>query len=238
MLDDLRRWIAGVRASRLQATIGLGLLLALAVPAQALVRHAGSRTGARARSTHAGAKCNVSWYEPKSDASDLSGRQANQLDLVKGTFGLDRSDHTLRVVVNVKNLSKKIPSPANYMDYLVYWTNPSGDKGPNAVDATVSSSGKVTFSDGTVTVVNGNTQYTANASSSAKGKFGHGRNGAIEWDVALKAMKLKAGQTLSHPFGQSADGASSPAGSLGGVSDNDPGKNYKLDQRTCIDKTG
>jgi hypothetical protein len=219
--------------------VSAGVLLGLAVPAQAVVDRQSSphsRASAARSSRQAGApRCTYSFYDPKPDASGLSGQQANQLDLVEGVFGLNAKHTKLRVVVTIKNLSKSIPAPANYMDYEVYWTNPAGDSGPNAVDATVSKSGKVTFSDGTVTVVNNNTQYSPNATNSATGTFGHGPSGKIEFDVPLSALKLKVGKALGKPIGQTASGASSPAGSLGSVADSDQGKSYKLGQRTCID---
>lgn len=236
----LRRSIGAGRTMWLRLLAGAGLLLGLAVPvAHAVVhRHSASRSQATASqsSSQAGApKCSFAFYDPKPDALSIAGQQANQLDLVEGVLGLNSAHSKLRVVLTIKNLSKTIPAPANYMDYALYWTNPSGDTGPNAVDVTVNSSGKVTFSDGTVTVVNGSTQYAAASTNAATGSFGHGPNGTIEIDVPLSALKVKVGKVLSTPTGQTADGASTPGGSLGSVADNDPGKNYKLGQPTCID---
>lgn len=233
MLDAVKRLTARVRALRFHLLLGVGAAAVLAVPAVALGQHS-SRAASRAAA--AAPSCSYAFYDPKSDATDIKGQQADQLDLVQGTLGLNSADTTFRAVLVIKNLSKSIPAPANYMDYEVYWTNPSGDSGPNAIDVMVSSSGTVSYSDGSLTVVNGNSNYTKSSTSSATGSFGSGPNGKITVNVPLKEMQLKPGQSLTTITGQSADGANPPG--LGSVADSDPGKTYKVDQRTCIDTKG
>jgi hypothetical protein len=178
--------------------------------------------------------------DTKADAPDaFSGRQDNNLDIVQGTLGLNRGHTKLRVVMTFKNLSKTIAAPANFLSYLFYWANPAGDSGPNAVEATVDKSGKVTYSDGNVAVVNGNTNYTQSATTAAAGKFGHGPNGALEIDVPLTELHLRLGQALTQEVGSAGSGASSPFGSLSGTADSDGPKGshkYKLGQPTCIDR--
>ncbi|MFL5823769.1 MAG: hypothetical protein ACJ764_10045 [Solirubrobacteraceae bacterium] len=225
----LRLLIGPGRTAWLRLALALGLLSAVALPAQA---------PARGRAAHASSgkpRCTYAFYDQSSDAPGLTGQQEDQLDLVQGTLGLNPTHTKLRVVLNLKNLSKTIAPGSNYNDYSLYWKNPSGDTGPNAVDVTVNSSGKVTYTDGTVTLVNGNSQYNASGTTAATGKFGHGRNGAIEIDVPLSELKLKVGKVLGKPTGQTASGASTPVGSLGGIADSDVGKSYKLGQPTCID---
>lgn len=233
MPDGLRRFGAGVRTRRFHVLAGVGVTAAMVVPAQALGRHSTHAASHAAGSTPS---CGYSWYDPKADAPSLSGQQANQLDIIEGAFGLNKADNGLRVVLTIKNLSKSIPAPGNYNDYQVRWTNPSGDKGPNAVDISVGSSGTVTFTDGTVTVVNGNTNYAKSSTTKATGKFGSGPNGKIEVDVPLSELHLKTGQTLGNPIGDAASGANPPG--LAGIADTDQGKLYKLDTRSCVDTTG
>ncbi len=234
MRERLRERVGAGRGVWLRSAIAAGIMLGLAVPAHALVPL--TPRGQAATAAAGAPRCTYSFYDVKADAPGLSGQQANQLDLVEGVFGLNSAHTKLRVVMTIRNLSKAIPAPANYTDYLIYWTNPSGDSGPNAVDATVNSAGKVTFTDGTVTVVNGNTQYSASPTSSAIGRFGHGPNGKIEIDVPLSQLHLKVGNVLSRPVGETASGASGPVGSIGSVSDSDKGKAYKLGQATCINR--
>ena len=234
MLDAVRRLTMRVRALRFHLLLGVGAAGLLTVPTAALGRHSSHAASHAPAGTPS---CKFSWYDPSSDAPGPNKAQTNQLDLVEGNFGLDKSDKMLRIVVNVKKLSKTIPAPADVMTYDVYWTNPTGDTGPNAVDATVSITGAVTLTDGTMTIQpGGGTLYTKNAS--VKGKFGSGPNGAIEWDVPLTALKLKLGQTLANPIGQAGWQAGNPGGpSAGNTSDKDPGKSYPLDSKSCLDTT-
>lgn len=233
MSDVFSRLAAHVPGIRLYLLGGLGVVGVLVIPAGALGRHS---THSASHAASGAPSCHYAFYDAKADASDIKGTQANQLDLVQTTFGLNRADTKLRVVMKIKNLSKTIDAPANYNDYQVWWTNPSGDKGPNAVDASVSK-GTVKYSDGTVTTVNGSTNYVTSKTSAATGSFGHGPNGLIEIDVPLKEMGLKVGQTVTKPIAGSADGASQIG--LAQYSDVDPttggGHSYKLDSRTCID---
>lgn len=185
----------------------------------------------------AGPSCSYSLYDPKADAPDpVMGSQDDQLDLVQGTLGLT-PDHTkLRVVMNIKNLSKALPTGATTNDYEFFWTNPKGDSGPDAVDVQVSSSGTVTYADGTetATTAGGSTSYsfTASTTSKATGTFGSGPGGAIEVDVPLSELGLKAGQTLTGPSAYTA--ADYPG--LGFIVDQDgPGNNYTVGQPTCVD---
>jgi hypothetical protein len=246
MRNVLRQSIGASRTTWLRLLAGTGLLLGLAVPAQALVaRQSSSRSGTRSgqaapgsrRAAAAAPKCSSVYYDSSADAPDIEGQQTNNLDLVQTTLGLNRADTKLRVVMIIKNLSKKPPAPANDLDYQIYWTNPSGDTGPNALDAAVNGSGTVTYSAGTTTVVNGNTSYAASKAVSATGTFGSGPNGKVEIDVPLSQMGLKVGQVLTGPVAYTADGNSSLG--LGSIADRDPqtggGNNYKVDQKTCID---
>lgn len=244
MRNLLKVSIGASRTAWLRLLAGLGLLLGLAVPASALVnRHASAHSQAAATgssSKAATSRCSSVYRDSSPDGADIQGQQSNNLDLVQTTLGLNRTDTKLRVVMVIKNLSKKPPAPANDLDYQIYWTNPSGDNGPNALDAAVSGSGAVTYSAGTTTVVNGNTQYAASKAVSAKGKFGSGPNGQVEIDVPLSQMDLKVGKVLAGPVAYTADGNSTLG--VGSISDRDPqtggGRNYKVDQKTCIDLTG
>lgn len=209
----------------------LGMPLALAAPGQANatrsdVRHASSSTA-----------CAYAFRDTKTDASDpFTGQQENQLDLVQGTLGLNASHKKLRVVMSFKSLSKKVPTGSNFNSYDFYWTNPAGDSGPNAVEAQVSDSGAVTYSDGTESMVGSNFQYNPSSTSAATGKFGSGPGGKIEVDVPLSELKLKLGKVLSKPSAYSATGANAQLTSLGSIVDQDgPGHRYKLGQPTCID---
>lgn len=117
------------------------------------------------------------------------------------------------------------------MEYQIQWTNPSGDKGPDAIDVGVDSSGQVTYSDGSVS----GSVYTPSSTSAATGSFGSGPNGKIQVNVPLKELKLRVGQVLRSPITNTYDGVT-----VGGVSfargvDSDPGSNYRLDQRSCAD---
>lgn len=211
--------------------LGPGFAAALIVPATAV----GSSEGARQASSNA--SCAYAFRDTKTDApAPFTGQQQNQLDLVQGTLGLNSTRKKLRVVMSIKNLSKKVPSGSNFNSYDFYWTNPAGDRGPNAVEVQVSSSGSVTYSDGTESTVGGNFQYTPSSTSAAHGSFGSGRNGKIEVDVPLSELKLKVGKVLSKPSAYSATGANAHVTSLGSIVDQDgPGHNYKLGQPTCID---
>jgi hypothetical protein len=70
-----------------------------------------------------GPACGYALYDPSSDATDLNQSQDDQLDLVQGTLGLTPDRSALRVVMNLKNLSKSIPTGSNYLDYEFFWTN-------------------------------------------------------------------------------------------------------------------
>ena len=241
MLDVVRRWTAAVRASRLRLTmVWLGLLLVIAVPAQALVRHsANRRSGAPAATAPGAPKCSFASYDPSADAPDLKRSQADNLDLVQTTFGLDKTDKKLLVVMSFRNLSKNIPSPADNLDYQVWWVNPSGDTSTNnAVDVTVNSSGTVAFTDGNVMTTGSNSVYTASKTSAATGTFGSGKGGKIKISVPLTEMGLKPGEVLTSPVAGTYDGFTSPAASYSQGADSDPGNNYTLDKKTCIDTTG
>jgi len=205
--------------------LGPGLALLLLIPAQALGRHSAVASAPR---------CRFVSYESSADAPGPSGQQANQLDLVEVGLGLNRADTKLHLVMTIKNLSKRIPAPANYMAYQLQWTNPSGDKGPNAIDVSVDSSGKVTYSDGSVS----GSLYTPSSTSAATGSFGSGPNGKIQVNVPLKELKLKVGQVLSSPITSSYAGVIAGGTSFARGSDSDPGRNYKLDQPTCVDPNG
>jgi hypothetical protein len=217
----------------MRVAAGAGLALALVVPAHA----AGSPQTAQGSGATAPPKCKYAFYDASTDAPDpFTGQQENQLDLVQGTLGLNSTRKKLRVVMSSKNLSKQVPTGSNFNSYDFYWTNPAGDKGPNAVEVQVSSSGTVTYSDGTESKVGGNFQYSASSTSAAHGKFGSGPNGKIEVDVPLSELKLKAGKVLSQPSAYSATGANAQLTSLGSIVDQDgPGHSYKLGQPTCID---
>jgi hypothetical protein len=207
--------------------LGLGAAAMFLVPARALGRHATSHPEAAAASA---SKCSYVSYDNKADAPDLRGQQANQLDVVKATLGLNRARTKLRLVMTFKNLSKTPPSPATYMDYQFSWTNPSGDRGPNALDASVTGGG-VTYTAGTVS----GSVYTPSSTTTATGTFGHGPGGAIEIDAPLRQLGLKVGQVLSQPVTNTYSGVSSPVVSYGQGSDSDTGAHYKLGQPTCID---
>jgi hypothetical protein len=225
------RYSDGMRDWLIRVALGAGAVLALIVPTQA----AGSAQAARSTST--APKCRYAFYDARTDAPDpLTGQQENQLDLVQGTLGLNATHKKLRVVMSFKNLSRKVPTGSNFNSYDFYWTNPAGDSGPNAIEVQVSSSGAVTFSDGTESKVGSNFQYSASSTSAARGKFGSGRNATIEVDVPLAELKLKVGKVLSGPSAYSATGANGQVTSLGSIVDQDgPGHSYKLGQRTCID---
>ncbi|HZU60184.1 MAG TPA: hypothetical protein VE983_04420, partial [Solirubrobacteraceae bacterium] len=188
-----------------------------------------------------GPSCSYAFYDPSSDAPDpTTGSQDDQLDLVQGTLGLDSTRTKLRVVMNIKNLSKTIPTGDNYLDYEFFWTNPSGDSGPDAVDVQVDSSGNVTYADGTETVSNtggsANYQFTPASNNAATGTFTPGPNGTVEVDVPLSALGLTAGQVLSGPSAYTATGDNAQATGLGFIVDQDgPGNNYTVGQPTCID---
>lgn len=230
MFKVFRRIAAGVRPTWFQLVLGLGAASALVVPAHALGRHSASRQAGAAASAR---KCSFVSYDTRPDAPDMRGNQANQLDLVRTTLGLNRTRTKLRLVMTFKNLSKTIPSPSNYMDYQFSWTNPSGDTGPNALDISVTRAG-VVYTDGTVS---GNV-YTPASTNSASGTFGHGPGGAIEVDATLRALGLKVGQVLSSPVANTYAGVSSPVVSYGHGADSDPGANYRVGQPTCIDPNG
>lgn len=188
-----------------------------------------------------GPSCSYAFYDPSADAPDgFTGQQDDQLDLVQGTLGLNSAKTALRVVMNIRNLSKTIPTGSNYLDYEFFWTNPAGDSGPDAVDVQVDSSGNVTYTDGTESITNagGSTNYQFNPSSTsdATGSFGSGPNGAVEVDVPLSELHLTAGQVLSGPSAYTADGVNGQVTGLGFISDQDgPGNNYTVGQPTCID---
>lgn len=237
MSKVLRRAAAGLRGFQFHLLAGVGVAAALVVPTVALGQHSTRSASSVAASAP---KCRSIYYDSSADATDIQGQRTGNLDLVQTTMGLNRPDTKLRVVMVIKNLSKKPPAPANDLDYQVYWTNPSGDKGPNAVDVAVNNSGSVTYSAGTTTVVNGNTNYAMTKTVTATGKFGSGPNGKIEIDVPLSQMGLKVGQVLGGPVAFTADGNSTIG--LGSISDRDPlnggGNTYKIDQKTCIDSFG
>jgi hypothetical protein len=183
--------------------------------------------------------CNYAFYDSSADAPDVNGGQDNQLDLVQGTLGLTSDRTKLRVVMNEIDLSKSIPTGSNFMQYAFYWTNPSGDSGPNAVDVQVDSSGNVTYMDGTVTMLSAGGSFTPSGTSSATGSFGSGANGAVEVDVPVSELGLRVGQTLTGPSASTADGVGSPVTTFGNVVDQDgPGNNYTLGQATCVDPAG
>jgi hypothetical protein len=205
---------------------------------------AAASTAAVASGTSSGSgapSCKYAFYDPSSDAPDgFTGTQDDQLDLVQGSLGLTADGSKLRVVLNIKNLTKTIPTPSNYLDYEFFWTNPSGDTGPNAVDVQVDNSGQVTYTDGTESVTSAGDQFTASPTSAATGSFGSGPNGTIEVDVPLSELKLSAGSVLTKPSAYSAEGAKPPAGpSVGSIVDQDgPGNDYKLGEPTCVNPNG
>ena len=184
-----------------------------------------------------GPSCSYAFYDASADAPDpVSGGQDDQLDLVQGTLGLSSDQKDLRIVMTIKNLSKTIPTESNYNDYEFYWTNPSGDTGPYAVDVQVSSSGTVTYADGTETDTSGEIQFTRSATSAATGSFGSGPDGTIEVDVPLSELGLKVGDTLTGSSAYSATGDNVAVTGTGFIVDQDgPGNSYKLGQPTCID---
>jgi pseudomonalisin len=183
--------------------------------------------------------CTNAFYDSSADAPDgFNGQQDDQLDLVQGTLGLT-PDHTkLRVVMNIRNLSKAIPTGSNYLDYELYWNYNATTYG---VDVQVSSSGTVTYVDGTqtVTTANGtsNYQFNPNPSSTATGSFGSGPNGAIEVDMPLSEVgSPKIGEKLTAPGAYTADGINGQVTGLGFIADQDgPGTDYTVGQPTCID---
>jgi hypothetical protein len=227
MVHNSRRRSANPDGFRLRLLAGLVVTGALLLPAQALGRHATSRQPAAAGTAP---KCRHVAYDNSADAPDAKGQQANQLDLVQTTLGLNKAHTKLRLVMTFKNLSRSIPSPGNYMAYELSWTNPSGDSGPNALDVSVTSSG-ITYSAGTQS---GNV-YTPSSTTSATGTFGHGPGGAIEIDAPLKGLKLKIGQVLRSPVANTYTGVASPVVDYGQGADSDSGASYKLGQPTCID---
>ncbi len=210
----------------MRPAVAAGALAALFVPTQALGSSASARESSAGKPT-----CRYLSYDPAADAPGPSGTQANQLDLVEVSLGLNKADTKLHLLMTVKNLSKRIPSPGDFMEYQLQWTNPAGDKGPDAIDVGVSSSGKVTYSDGSVS---GNV-YSASSTSSATGTFGSGPNGKIQVNVPLAELKLKVGQVLKSPIANSYDGVTAGGVSFARGSDSDTGSNYKLDQPTCAD---
>jgi len=194
-----------------------------------------------------GPSCTYVFYDPSADAPDgFTGQQDDQLDLVQGTLGLT-PDHTeLRVVMNIRNLSKTIPTGSNYLDYEFFWNyTPAGATSPTTygVDVQVDSSGNVTYADGTetVTTTQGTTnyQFNPNANSKATGSFGSGQNGAIEVDVPLSDVgSPKLGDVLSQPGAYTADGINGQVTGLGFIADQDTGatnSNYTVGEPTCID---
>lgn len=200
--------------------------------------------GALVVSAPAGAapSCNYAFYDPNPDASDMVA-QRDQLDLVQGTLGLTADNSQLRVVMNILDLSKTIPTGVSFLDYEFFWNfTPSGASSPTtyAVDVQVDSLGDVTYRDGTETTLNGTYQFNPNPNSRAMGSFGLGQNGAIEVDVPLADIgSPQLGDVLSGPRAFTAEGlVSTPL--TGPVNtqtlDSDgPGNSYTLGESTCID---
>jgi hypothetical protein len=192
-----------------------------------------------------GPACTYAFYDGSADAPDgFTGQQDNQLDFVQGTLGLTPDRTKLRVVMNILDLSKTIPTGSNYLDYELFWNfTPAGASSPTTfgVDVQVDSSGNVTYQDGTetVTTTQGATNYQFNPSSSsgATGTFGSGPNGAIEVDVPLKDIGSPAlGDVLAGPGGYTADGVNAQVTGVGFIADQDgPGNSYTLGEPTCID---
>ena len=183
-----------------------------------------------------GPACTYVFYDASADAPDpITASQDDQLDLVQGTLGLS-TDHTkLRVLMNIRNLSKTLPTGASSNDYQFFWSDPSGNTGPNAVDVQVDSSGNVTYQDGTETVTtaggSSNYQFTPSSTSKATGTFGSGPGGAIEVDVPLSELKLRLGDKLTAVGAYTA--ADYPG--LGFILDQDGPGSYTLGEPTCVD---
>ena len=186
-----------------------------------------------------GPSCSYAFYDPSADAPDLNGSQDDQLDLVQGTLGLTADQSKLRVVMNIRNLSKQIPTGSNYLDYELLWnyTPPGGSATLYGVDVQVDSSGNVTYADGTDTLSNGLYQFSPNTAGNPTGSFGSGPNGVIEVDVPLGDVgSPKVGDVLNQPTGFTADGVNAVVTGLGNIVDQDQSTGtYTLGQPTCID---
>jgi hypothetical protein len=188
-----------------------------------------------------GPACTYAFYVGDPSAPDLvTGGDDQNLALVQGTFGLTPDGKDLRAVINLQNLSETPPQGSTMMDYEFYWTNPSGDTGPNAVDVQVDSLGNVTYQYGTetVTTTEGEADYSFSETGAATGTFGSGKDGAIEVDIPLSELGLKAGEVLTAPSAYTAEGWGLAGNNLTGeiVDQAGPGNRYTVGQPTCIDR--
>ena len=153
--------------------------------------------------------------------------QADNLDVVQFDMGLANSGATLRTAMTIKNLSKTLPSGRTVMGYTMYWTFGGTIY---ATSADVDSTGTVTYTSGTLTVVNNSPTYSG--VNTVTGSFGSGPNGIVEIDAPLSGVGAPPpGSTLTGTHAYT--GASAGAGgiSAGQISDSDgPGLNYTLGQ--------
>ena len=189
--------------------------------------------------------CAYLFFNASPQAPDpYTGTQDSQLAMVEGDMGLTADKQSLRVVLTIQDLNKSTPTGTNFNDYTVFWNYTApGASTPTAyaVDVHVSSSGAVSYTDGTEseTTAGGQTTYsfTPNATSHATGTFGSGTDGKIEIDVPLSDIgNPAAGAVLSGATAQSASGADATVTSFGFISQTaGPGNSYRLGQPTCID---
>ena len=214
----------GIRA-RLALVVGLGVIAV----------GAGAFATSGVRALHAvSAACTPGFADPSSDAQDAAtATQYDQLDIVQFDFGLDSTGTKLRTVMTIKNLSTTIPSDANGMTYTMYWTYNGTDY---ATQASVGSTGAVTYSDGTISLAGGNTNYTPNATSGATGSFGSGANGQVEIDAPLSDVGGPSnGQTLTATNAFTGSNVGANGSSFGQTIDADgPGNDYALGSTTCL----
>ena len=190
-------------------------------------------------------RASPAFYNGNPSAPDpINGSQDSNLALVEGDLGLTLGSEHAPGVLTIQDLSKTMPTGANFLDYEFWWTNPSGDTGPDRGRRAGRQLRKRDLhrrdpDDHQRQRRGRKSSFSPSSTSKATGTFGSGPDGKIEVDVPLSELGLGVGQTIAGPSAYTADGENLTVTSNGFIAQQaGPGNSYSLGEPTCPSTRG
>ena len=151
-----------------------------------------------------GNSCSVTsglWTNPPHTATDTLGNSDPQLSLIHGAMSVSADGTSLRVLLNVSDLSETVPTGAAADEWYGLWSYNGTEYFGNA-QLTDLPGATPTFDDGTVTNTGGENSYNT-VNTDDTGLFTLGTNGVVEIDVPLANVGSPAdGTVLASPAGK------------------------------------
>lgn len=138
--------------------------------------------------------CGPLWVSSEHSVTGPAGDSEPQLELLQGDVSLSADQATLHVVLTVADAETTVPPGAAGVVWATTWTSGGTDYFASAF---LSASGKVSYSDGTVS---GSTYLQGHSDT---GSIASGKRGRIQVDVSVGNVGAAAGSVLAQPTGHS-----------------------------------